>query len=658
MNQNIDLALNRLYQRQIITREQLLNEILRVKLVQKELETNNEIQTTNVVGVSTSTKKQVLSSSLREKLFQLMKKTTEDDLGFFPADRDDFIDIYDVLKEIDLIEFTLEIFKNDKMGTIISPIHLTTYMKNAVKDINPKKILITEAEKHLSGLKEFIQEFNESHITLTTELKPMYLLLKLVFSSYENIKIIFESIYSDCLLDEKFDYIYTLPSFGYKIDNIGRSFITKDSDGIAIENMLGHLDEKGILDIIVPAKITFSGMEYEKLRSFITNNYNVKSIFILPEGTFRPSTAIKTYLFEITKSSQDKIEIGTLNLNKAMIYKETPTPNVVGISDSHKKQVFGSLLKETPTPNVVGISDSHKKQVFGSLLKETPAPDVVGISDSHQKQVLGSLLTEDRKQIETKEFLSHEDWRIELLLSDDDENIKKFKDSDLKKVKLKDVAEVFRGKSILKKDTTVGNISVLNISNIENGEIKYDNMDTINEDERKVKRYELIKNDVVLSCRGTAIKSAVIKETPTSDVVGARDSHQKQVLGSSLKETPTPDVVGVSDSHKKQVFGSLLIASANVIVIRPNDKILGEYIKIFFESPIGMAIIKSFQRGTTIMNINYSDIMEMEIPLLSMDEQKKMIENYNEELSIYKDATRKAENRWNNIKNNIYNKLT
>lgn len=42
-------------------------------------------------------------------------------------------------------------------------------------------------------------------------------------------------------------------------------------------NMLGHLDEKGTLDIIVPAKITFAGMDYEKLRAFITNNYNVKS---------------------------------------------------------------------------------------------------------------------------------------------------------------------------------------------------------------------------------------------------------------------------------------------------------------------------------------------------------------------------------------------
>ena len=58
------------------------------------------------------------------------------------------------------------------------------------------------------------------------------------------------------------------------------------------------------------------------------------------------------------------------------------------------------------------------------------------------------------------------------------------------------------------------------------------------------------------------------------------------------------------------------------------------------------------------MNINHSDIMEMEIPLLSMDEQIKIIEKYNEELSLYKDAARKAENRWNNIKNNIYNQLT
>ena len=157
----------------------------------------------------------------------------------------------------------------------------------------------------------------------------------------------------------------------------------------------------------------------------------------------------------------------------------------------------------------------------------------------------------------------------------------------------------------------------LTTSDIENGEIKYVDMDTIEEDERKIKRYELLSGDVVLSCRGTAIKSAVFK---TQD--------------------------------------NTIIASANLIVIRPKERMLSEYIKIFFESPIGLAIIKSFQRGTTIMNINHSDIMEMEIPIIPISEQEDMIEQYHNGLSIYKKTIREAETRWTNIKDNLYNKLT
>jgi hypothetical protein len=223
----------------------------------------------------------------------------------------------------------------------------------------------------------------------------------------------------------------------------------------------------------------------------------------------------------------------------------------------------------------------------------------------------------DKKFLPTGEFLSHEDWRIELLLSDDDENIQRFKSSKLEKVKLKDIAEVFRGKSILKKDTTLGSFSVLNISNIENGEIDYSDLDTIEEEERKVKRYELSSGDVVLSCRGTAIKSAVF-----------------------------------------ETQNKTIIASANLIVIRPKERVSGEYIKIFLESPIGLAIIKSFRRGTTIMNINHSDIMEMEIPLIPIREQKEMIDKYNNGLGIYKKTISEADSRWANIKENLYNKLT
>ncbi|MHB8172809.1 MAG: restriction endonuclease subunit S, partial [Thermincolia bacterium] len=267
--------------------------------------------------------------------------------------------------------------------------------------------------------------------------------------------------------------------------------------------------------------------------------------YLLPEGTFRPVTSIKTYFFTITNNPWSNTEFGTLKLNK------------------------------------------------------------------------GVLDVTDKKMISTREFLSNEDWRIELLLSDDDENIQRFKSSNLEKVKLKEVAEVFRGKSILKNDTTLGSISILNISNIENGEIKYADMDTIEDEERKIKRYELSSGDVVLSCRGTAIKSAVF-----------------------------------------ETQNKTIIASANLLVIRPKEKVIGEYIKIFFESPIGLAMIKSFQRGTTIMNINHLDIMEMEIPLIPLSEQREIIDKYNNELSIYKKTISEAESRWGNIKNTLYNKLT
>lgn len=526
MNVIIDAALNVLYQRQISSREQLLKEMLRVKMTLRETEKNLNILAD------------------KEKLFQLMKKTTEDELGFFPADRADFIDIFETLKDIDLIDYTLEIYKDDRMGIVVSPKYLSQYIIDRVKNLKPQKLLITEAEKHLSGLREMIDQFSDIEVTLTTQYKPMYILMKLAFGRYENIKIKFESIYSDCLEKEKYDYIYSLPTFGHKPDELSKEFLTRDSDGIAIENMLYHLSEKATLDIIVPAKITFTSMGYEKLRSFITTNYNVESIYIIPEGTFRPSTAIKTYMFSISTEKKSRIEVGTFEIGKK------------------------------------------------------------------------NIVIKDKKSISTREFLSHEDWRIELLMAEDDENIQRFKSSSLKKVKLKDVAEVFRGKSILRKDTSLGEISVLNISNIENGEIDYKHMDTIDEDERKIKRYELFNDDVVLSCRGTAIKSAVFKRQD-----------------------------------------KIIIASANLIVIRPKEKVKGEFIKIFFESPLGLAIIKSFQRGTTVMNINHADVMEMEIPLLSINKQQEIIDQYNKEFNAYKEVIKKAESRWTDTKDSIYSEL-
>lgn len=527
MNHIIESALKELYARQFISREQLLIEMLRVKLTEQSFQND-------------------LSVALdKERLFQSMKSATEETLGFFSADRNDFYDIYMSLKDIDLEAYVLDIYKNDRMGMIISPKYLTNYITEQVKQLKPKRILITEAEKHLNGLKTFVETFKKSQITLTTQYNAMNILLKLIFKDHKHVKVVFESIYSPCLLEQSYDYIFTFPNLGYKIEEHGNRYFTRDSDGIAIENLLTHLSAEGKFDVIVPAKVTFATQGYEQLRKFIESNYQVEQIYMLPEGTFRPTTAVKTYWLRFTDVKRDQIQVGSIEL----------------------------------------VNDKFE--------------------------------VAEEKQIPTELFNSHEDWRIELLLSEDDEHIQRFKQSTIEKIKLKEVAEVFRGKSILKKDTVVGEVGVLNISNIENGEIDYLQLDFIDEDLRKVKRYELEEDDVVLSCRGTAIKTAVFKKQPQT-----------------------------------------IIASANLIVIRPSSRVLGGYMKIFFESLVGLSMIKSFQRGTSVMNINHSDIMEMEIPLISLEQQIKMVNQYSSEQKQYLQAVKEAEDRWQTIKHSLYEQLT
>lgn len=185
-----------------------------------------------------------------------------------------------------------------------------------------------------------------------------------------------------------------------------------------------------------------------------------------------------------------------------------------------------------------------------------------------------------------------------------------------KKVFLKDVADVFRGKAITEKDPS-GRIGVINISNIQEYNIDYDGLDYIDDEERKVSKYLLKEGDLLLPVRGTAIKSAVF--------------HQQ----------PYP-----------------CIASANIIVIRPYPRqISATYLKLFFDSDIGKKILKSIQQGATIINISYKDLQYIEIPCLPYDEQMEISEKYNQALAIYQKTIEGAQKQWNFVVTNLQKKL-
>ena len=152
-----------------------------------------------------------------------------------------------------------------------------------------------------------------------------------------------------------------------------------------------------------------------------------------------------------------------------------------------------------------------------------------------------------------------------------------------------------------------GNIGVVNISNIEDFEIDYDDLDKISLDERKIATYILEEGDIILPARGTAIRTAVFHKQPYT-----------------------------------------CIASSNLIVIRPNSELLNStYLKIFMDSPIGKKLVTGTQQGLSTMNISYKDLGAIEIPLPPIEKQQSIAKTYLEELSAYQETVRNAEKRWN-----------
>jgi hypothetical protein len=240
-----------------------------------------------------------------------------------------------------------------------------------------------------------------------------------------------------------------------------------------------------------------------------------------------------------------------------------------------------------------------------------------------EEVILGRLHMEKSKLVAEREISIHPDrfreldhWRIELLLDEDQDTLRSFQQAATPKVKLRDVAEIFRGKSVLKQDLKPGNIKVLNISNLDDGEVLLDQLETIDEEERKVKRYEILPGDLVMTCRGTVNKLAVF-----------------------------PDAQG------------MVIASSNMIVIRFKSAIKSHFAKMFLESPVGTALIQSFQRGTTVMNLNPADVAELELPLVPEDTQQELIQRYIQEKERYKEVVREAANRWEQVKSQLYEQL-
>ena len=115
----------------------------------------------------------------------------------------------------------------------------------------------------------------------------------------------------------------------------------------------------------------------------------------------------------------------------------------------------------------------------------------------------------DASFVVSSELTEQGDWSVDKLFARQDADWQRFMERD-GRIKLREVAQVFRGKNIARKDST-GHVGVINISNLGEYAIDYDNLEHIDESERKLTNYLLEDGDVLLPARGTATRIAIFR---------------------------------------------------------------------------------------------------------------------------------------------------
>ena len=461
------------------------------------------------------------------------------------SDKERFFFIYQEGKQLERMDWEGAIDKVarfSRMPILPAPIVKVYEERFSVK---PETVLIAEAEKFVPNLLRIVDENINSSFTLTTQNATYAKALEYVFADYDNVEVMLTDIYQYGFVNKRFDLIFSCPNMGGRTLAEDKTFMCREFDMVALENLSLHLNSGGRLVITLPGRITFASGKVSDLRQFIQTSYTIKEIAELPEGSLE-FTGIKVYLLDIenTRPGDDDI-----------------------------------------------------------IIRRYTAGD-----RKTRRSAVTSLEVADDTFVMIDELEEQGDWSIDRIFAQQDEEYLNFQKSGIRKELIGNVAQVFRGKAVNKKDPA-GNIGVVNISNIGDYDIDYESLDHLQEEERKVANYLLQEGDVLLPARGTAIRTAVFHE---------------------------------------QTYPC--IASSNVIVIRPDQKNLdGYYLKVFLDSPIGNKMISGAQQGMTVMNISYKDLNVLEVPLPSMKKQQAVVTEYQDELKKYRETVAAAEQRWSEV---------
>jgi type I restriction enzyme M protein len=312
-----------------------------------------------------------------------------------------------------------------------------------------------------------------------------------------------------------------------------------------------------------------------------------KAVVIVSNGTL-----FKTVDLDIRKTIiENGMLEGVINLSSGLLGRHTGIEGSILIFRSNPKDYI----------KMVDASEIYSKERHNKYLSDSDIDRIIKMYESNESQI-------------TLESLKENDY---VLLKKRYEFVGELEEF----ITVGDVIEdTFRGiqissrdyeKKIVKKGTE-GSIQLLSLGNISEHFID-PNLDTINPDGIRYQRYILEDGDFIISAKGSKIKTSV---------------------------------------YDKSILNDTTVPLGNVMVLRiDKSKYNPHFLKVFLNTPLGLKLLENAQTGSTIVNLNKKNLLELKIPNITLEEQKKVAVDYLVTLDSYSYALKELEKKQQELDN-------
>ena len=349
--------------RGLISPESLVNVVLRVFLVKKELAKQNKRYVD------------------RHELYQIMNEVCWE-IGSFPGSIEDFYKIFMAAEElVKNNEDLISIIQNDAMNMVVEPALEQIFINN-IERSDAKSVLIFNIEGFSANLLEAVKRHPEVRFSFMMNnlyKHDCFRLLKEIYKKFHNVDFIEQDLYSlNYYNTEKYDLIIAIPRFGSVSNNeLKNIFIANSWDLVAAEQLLKSLNDKGILKVILTPKILFSGGRDSKFRKYLLENYKLLELADLPAGLFNKITMIKTVLVTLTTGSSDKIQVRKYVSDKPLARKTECT--VLDIAEEETISVEDLKAEDSWNISLLTESDDEVAQYKKSGLSMVNLKEIADV---------------------------------------------------------------------------------------------------------------------------------------------------------------------------------------------------------------------------------------------------------------------------------------